>query len=293
MSPKLTFTAAIVVAAWVLAGVPAGAQARRDEGRQRGGQRAVQGAPASRQETGRQVTPRSSGTRQPATPQTMSRGGQNRQPAAQPVAPRSSDARQPSARQAVPRGSVNGPTAQRAVPPRNDRYQSPGYRSDDRRGYGQSQGGYGARYSRPYVRPYNFVPYRSFHFSRPYYSFRARLNTGFGLWLGFSVPYPWAYFGDYRPRVYGYCPDGYYGVAPGVSYYGGASFDIQPTDADLYVDGEYVGMVGTFTPYGEPLTLMPGVHRIAIVRDGFRTMEWDVRIEPGQVIPYRGALVPW
>jgi hypothetical protein len=32
------------------------------------------------------------------------------------------------------------------------------------------------------------------------------------------------------------------------------------------------------------------VHRIAIVRDGFRTMEWEVAVQPGQVIPYRGML---
>jgi hypothetical protein len=165
------------------------------------------------------------------------------------------------------------------------------------------RGGYGPYYSGPYVRPYDFRPCRPYVFSRPYYSFRARLNLGFGLWIGFTVPYPWSYFGDYRPRVYGYYNDGYYGgsyyndgyygAAPGLQYYGGLSFDIQPSDADLWVDGEYVGMVETFTPYGEPLTLLPGVHRIAIVRQGFRTMEWDVTVEPGLVIPYRGVMEPW
>ena len=71
---------------------------------------------------------------------------------------------------------------------------------------------------------------------------------------------------------------------------GGISFDIQPSDADVFVDGEYVGPVANFTAYSEPLTLTPGVHRIAIQREGFRSMEWDVTIEPGQVIPYRGGL---
>ena len=111
-------------------------------------------------------------------------------------------------------------------------------------------------------------------------------------------PYPWAYFGTYVPRVYGSYGQGdygqtYVGVAPAVQQYGGVSFDIQPADADLFVDGEYVGSVGTFTPYGEPLTLYPGVHRIAIVRDGFRSMEFEVAIQPGQVIPYRGMLARW
>jgi hypothetical protein len=119
------------------------------------------------------------------------------------------------------------------------------------------------------------------------------VHIGFGVWLGVSVPYPWAYFGTYRPRVYGYYSREYYGAAPGMYQYGGLSFDIQPFDADLYVDGEYVGPVGTFTPYGEPLTLWPGVHHIAIVREGFRTMEWEVTVEPGRVIPYRGMLARW
>ena len=233
----------------------------------------------NRQSRAPQPMSQGSGNRQPSAPQTMSRGNGNQQPTAPQMAPRPSDNRQYSTRQAVPRGSVTGPRAPGGMPPANNRY--------------ESRGGYGPSYQGPYVRPRNFQMYRPFSFSRPYYSFRARLNIGFGVWLGFTVPYPWTYFGDYRPRVYGYYPDGYYGAVPGVRYYGGLSFDIQPSDGDLWVDGEYVGMVGMFTPYGEPLTLLPGVHRIAIVREGFRTMEWDVRVEPGVVLPYRGVMEPW
>ena len=126
-----------------------------------------------------------------------------------------------------------------------------GYRSYSSRPYG----------SRTYVRPYSYVPYRPYYFSRPYYSFRPRLSIGFGLWLGYPVPYPYAYLGGYSPRVFGYYGEPYYSVSAGVSIYGGLSFDIQPPDADLFVDGDYVGPVGSFTPNGEPLTLTPGVHR--------------------------------
>jgi hypothetical protein len=106
------------------------------------------------------------------------------------------------------------------------------------------------------------------------------------------VPYPYDYLGDYRPRVYGYnsYPEGSYDVSPGRPVYGGVSFDIQPADADLFVDGEFIGTIGTFTPNAEPLTLTPGVHRIAVQHEGFRSMEWDVTIEPGQVVPYRGVM---
>ncbi len=74
------------------------------------------------------------------------------------------------------------------------------------------------------------------------------------------------------------------------SAYGGASFDIQPADANLFVDGQFVGVVGNFGPTSEPLTLEPGQHRIAIQKDGYRPLEWDVTIEAGQVMPYRGVL---
>jgi hypothetical protein len=105
------------------------------------------------------------------------------------------------------------------------------------------------------------------------------------------VPYPYTYLGSYQPRVYGYYDNSSsYDVAADTSIYGGVSFDIQPADADLFVDGQYVGTVGTFTPNGEPLTLTPGVHRIIVQREGYRAMEWDVTIEPGQVIPYRGEM---
>ena len=91
----------------------------------------------------------------------------------------------------------------------------------------------------------------------------------------------------------GYYAGGSYYADRNAGAYGGLSFDIQPSDADLYIDGEYVGQVGVFTPYGEPLTLVAGVHRIAVVRDGYRTMEWDVTVEPGMVLPYQGAMEPW
>jgi hypothetical protein len=179
------------------------------------------------------------------------------------------------------------------VPRPSAGYQSQAPRYDDRRGYQQTDRAYARYDTRAYVRPPHFQSYRPLHFSRPYYGFRPHTHVGFGVWLGVSVPYPWAYFGSYVPRVYGYYDRGYYGVGAGVQQYGGLSFDIQPSNADLFIDGEYVGYVGTFTPYGEPLTLWPGVHRVAIVLDGFRTMEFDVNVQPGQVIPYRGMLARW
>jgi Ni/Co efflux regulator RcnB len=175
---------------------------------------------------------------------------------------------------------------ERRVAPRGSDNRS--YRGNDRRYYAGPRAVPRPRYSRPYyysrpyVRPYRHVPYRPFYFSQRYYTFRPHLHLGFGLWIGAPVPYPYRYLGSYRPRVYGY--------AASVSIYGGVSFDIRPRDADLFVNGEYVGQVGDFNPYSEPLTLTPGVHRIAVQREGYRPMEWEVEIQPGQVIPYRGEM---
>ena len=66
--------------------------------------------------------------------------------------------------------------------------------------------------------------------------------------------------------------------------------DSRPSSADVFVDGQYVGPVGNFGSDTEPLTLAIGQHRIAIQREGYRPLEWDVTIEAGMVIPYRGTL---
>ena len=273
MSPKLVYTAAAVAAALSLAVVPADAQDRRagrreraraEQGgggggeRQDGGRRAVPRSSVSRQESPARQAPRYEESRQAAAPQQAPEFSQRRRDQAAQDGSRSNQARANTGSQAMPRGAGYGDKSQRAASRgygSSGRYQSQGPRYDDRRGYAQPGSAYGRYGYRGYVRPPHFQPYRPFYFSRPYYGFRPHLHIGFGVWLGAPVPYPWAYFGTYRPRVYGLYDQGYFGVAPAVQLYGGVSFDIQPSDADLFVDGEYVGSVGTFTPYGEPLTL--------------------------------------
>ena len=297
MSPKFVCMLVTVAAASCLAAIPADAQERRGEGRERARVRSVERGAGQRDGRERQAVRRPAGSRQTSAAQQAPRPAGTRPAETRRQAPAYSAPQvQSGGSQARPYRGSQGGYGERgpgATTRGSGGYQTPAYRAGDRRGYTQPGSDYGRYGTRSYARPSHFQPYRPFHFSRPYYGFRPHVHIGFGVWLGVSVPYPWAYFGAYRPRVYGYYNRGYYGVAPGMREYGGLSFDIQPADADLFVDGEYVGAVGTFTPWGEPLTLWPGVHRIAIVRDGFRTMEWEVRVEPGRVIPYRGMLARW
>jgi hypothetical protein len=71
---------------------------------------------------------------------------------------------------------------------------------------------------------------------------------------------------------------------------GGVSFDIQPSDAQVYVDGQYVGTVGQFTPTSQPIGLTAGRHHIQITAQGYHTMEFDADVVAGEVLPYQGTL---
>jgi hypothetical protein len=150
------------------------------------------------------------------------------------------------------------------------------------------------------------APYR---FYRPYYSFRPHFNLGFGLFVGYPVAFPY-YYGPYPygaaypypyPAPYPYAapppaasPQAGNGVSvqPSATNSAGVSFEITPADADVYVDGGYIGHVSDFGPQSEPLALAPGRHRIEIRRAGYQTLSFDADAVAGEVIPYQGTMQP-
>ncbi len=112
-----------------------------------------------------------------------------------------------------------------------------------------------------------------------------------------AFPYwydPYAYAYDYPvayPRLdspYRY-PDSSYGMSTQVGY-GGLSFDIQPADAGVYVDGTYVGIAADFGPDQAPLTMTGGRHHVELRAQGCDPMSFDITAVPGQVIPYQGTM---
>ncbi len=86
----------------------------------------------------------------------------------------------------------------------------------------------------------------------------------------------------------GYPPQG--SISPSQPSTGGMSFEIQPSDAQIYMDGRYVGTVGQFSPTSQPLGLTAGRHHIRITAPGYRSMEFDADIVSGEVLPYQGTL---
>jgi hypothetical protein len=136
-------------------------------------------------------------------------------------------------------------------------------------------------------------------FVQPYYAFRPRVSLGFGIHIGYDVAYPFRYydpFAFYNFRI-GVVPG--YGPAyrsydlrnnPYARRVGGLSFDIEPRDAAVFIDGEYVGYAADFCSGQMPLTLAAGRHRVDLRADGLRPLAFDITIVAGQVIPYRGTL---
>ena len=143
-------------------------------------------------------------------------------------------------------------------------------------------------------------------FAEPFFRFRPRFTFGFGLVVGYPVAFPYGYYYSpydyaYGYPVYGmaepvptYSDNGYYGSAPAApdnnANYGGVTFDIQPTNAAVYVDGKYIGTVAEFSPQQPPLSLTLGRHHVDIRAQGFQTMSFDMDVVAGQVIPYQGAM---
>jgi hypothetical protein len=143
---------------------------------------------------------------------------------------------------------------------------------------------YAPRYS-PRYSPRVYVPG---YYYRPYV-FRPHFSLGFGIYAGYPVPYTYSY--PYPIAVYGYgAPRNEVMINPGAMAYGGVALEITPPDADVYVDGQYAGHVEDFDGTRQPLTLTAGTHRIDVQAPGFRTMTFDVGIQAGQVMPYRGDL---
>jgi hypothetical protein len=135
---------------------------------------------------------------------------------------------------------------------------------------------YAPRYSGRYYAPFWTVG----TYYRPYV-FRPRFSIGINIFAGYPVaytyPYPYAYAVGRPPAL----------------YYGGVVLEIEPINAAVYVDGAYAGIVADFDGSRQPLTLTGGTHRIEIVEQGLAPLVFDVVVQPGQVIPYRGDLRPY
>jgi hypothetical protein len=136
-----------------------------------------------------------------------------------------------------------------------------------------------------------------YYIYRPYYNPYGFYGPGFGYGLGYLYYDPFWYGGyGYDPYGYGYGGSGgyYYGSGGYSQTYrdaGSMRLKVKPRDAQVYVDGYFVGVVDSFDGVFQKLTLDGGNHRIEIKADGFEPVALDVLITPGETVTYKGELV--
>ena len=162
---------------------------------------------------------------------------------------------------AVPRGSV---------PQRDDRWDGRWEDRDDR------------RRGRTTV----YVP-RSRVYNNYYYVYPRRYHPygygSFGLGYFYYDPYTWYPYDRYDYRFSGYG----YGYPTGE-----IRLQVRPRQAEVYVDGFYAGRVDEFDGFIQALRLEEGPYTIELVAPGYEPLVFDVRIQPGRKITYRGDMRP-
>jgi hypothetical protein len=181
------------------------------------------------------------------------RGGGNRG-----AVPRQGGVRNPD----IDRGTVAGRAIPRSRAPRPDSWGHGSWRS------------YGRRY---YTGPRGF----GYYFYDPW------------SWYGYGYGWPayGAYYGAWSGGWAGYYGGGWgvYGGPYGWSI-GGIRMKVEPKDAEVYVDGYYAGIVDDFDGIWQQLRLDDGGYRVEVRKPGFETLVFDVRIQPGRTITYRGKM---
>jgi hypothetical protein len=98
-----------------------------------------------------------------------------------------------------------------------------------------------------------------------------------------------SFFGGYAWIALAYLP---YGPGPdfGDDSTGGLRLEVEPRTGQVFVDGEYVGVVEDFNGRYDHLDLVPGPHRIEIRSTGYLPLAVDVLIQPRRTVVYRGSL---
>jgi PEGA domain len=193
-------------------------------------------------------------------------------------------------------GAVAGPRGGAVAGPRGAVVAGPRGAVAFPRYYGGGYGYYGhARYIHPRIG--GFYPYRPY-----YYPYRPGITVGFYAGFGYGYPYyygayPYAYpyygsygypypYGGYPYAAAGYgapAPQSYVSAQPGVAY-GGIRIEGAPKDAQVFADGNYVGVVEDFDGPVRHLNLPSGSHQIEIRPNGMQPIAFDVNVQAGQTM---------
>lgn len=131
------------------------------------------------------------------------------------------------------------------------------------RGHLAIRGGfYSPYYYRPFVYPYFYSPF--------FFGFGAYYDSWWG-WNPYYAAYPYAY------------P---YGA------WASARLEVKPKDAQVYLDGYYVGLVRQFDGIFKRLDVPLGEHDLAIYMPGYHTLRERMLFRPGQTYHFKETMQP-
>ena len=180
---------------------------------------------------------------------------------------------------------------------RGNRHDNRGGRRGYRYGYNYRTG-YG--YYRPWRSPvrYHYVPLSGYRWPRVHGSWFYFPGFHLGVHVGHR-PYGGGVWSTvYDPYGGWYDPYGYGGYGYGYSYNysdfytGFLRLKVRPRDAQVYVDGYFVGLVDDFDGFFQRVRLEEGPHTVEVRHPYFETLTLDVLIVAGEKVNYEGDLIP-
>jgi hypothetical protein len=223
------------------------------------------------------------------------------------AAPREAGRAQAQAPRESGRAEQRGDNGRREVTPPQERREPQTFgqqrgdndrRADGRRdGWDNSSGRYAVprRGPAPTVRDGDrrvyVQPRRNYYVYRGYPSYRYVYPSRY---YGYTYYDPY-FRGDFFWGNNGWRSRSYYG-----GYYGGGyayelgklRLQVQPREAEVYIDGYYAGIVDDFDGRLQGLQLESGNYAVEIGLPGFAPLQFDVHVQPGRTTTYRGELIP-
>ena len=137
-----------------------------------------------------------------------------------------------------------------------------------------------------------YYPYYPWGFWGPGYSYGLGYlfyDPWYGGGYGYGYPYGGYGYGGYGFGGYGGGGGGYQ-VSESYKESGKLRLKIDPKQAEVYVDGYYVGIVDSFDGAFQKLEIDSGGHRIDLKAEGFEPLQFEVLITPGETVTYKGDM---
>ena len=97
-------------------------------------------------------------------------------------------------------------------------------------------------------------------------------------------PYSYGHYGHYGYYPYYAYPVYHVGYGRSYAYNGFVDTDVSPEEAEVYVDGEFIGIADDFDGFPRYLALEPGEHTLSFKAEGRRTVTRDVTARRGVII---------